>query len=550
MADSNTLRDRTLAPNQFNAVIGYFYNLNYIVGTGFLGIPFTFYHAGILPSIVSLTILSVCGCITALWMLEILARAQVLHKLRSGSEGEDLLNDDSENNTAIQENIYFISTERKFEMTELCEIMFGKAAKIIFFIVMTIYSCLWDTVAVVGTSWSTNIPVNTSGIAQCHERDFTMQYFPADIRCYHWYQVCVSVFGVIVVSLSLLELNEQKYIQAMFSILRFIAIFSIILFSTYIVIHNGLNSNTTLPLELKYTNATSTQLLSRFNVKWWLVTIPVLVYAQALHQGIPALTHPVMPKKHLKAMLIATFVTAWVFYTLIGILVSFAFLSLANENAVLDWNYFTGTNSNIAVRIISYFIIFFPSLDIISAYPLRVISTANNAYSVLMCRDTSEAKKTWKGRIGKLLFRFIFAVAPLIGGIFISNLVTILKFAGLFSFITLFLFPILFQFQSKRLCVQKLENNQDASSEVFTLNDVSIETESEISDQPVSPRYYESPLQQRTTFRNQFLQFLFYVKARTPYSGWYSSNLVLIIVSFVGLICFCLAFVSVILKLL
>ena len=548
MAASNTLRDRTLAPHQFNAVIGYFYNLNYIMGTGFLGIPFTFYHAGILPSIASLTILSVCGCITALWMLEILARAQVLHKLRSGNEGEDLLNDDSENNTAIQEKIYFISTKRKFEMTELCEIMFGKAAKIIFGIYLIISSCLWGSVAVVGTSWSTNIPVNTSGIAQCHERDFTMQYFPADMRCYHWYQVCVSVFGVIVVSLSLLELNEQKYIQAMFSILRFIAAFSIILFSTYIVIHNGLNSNTTLPLELKYTNATSTQLLSKFNVKWWLVTIPVLVYAQDLNQGIPTFTHPVIPKKHLKAMLIATFITTWSFYTLIGILVSFAFLSLTNENAVLDWNYFTGTNSNIAVRIISYFIIIFPSLDTISSYPIGVISTANNVYSVLMCRDTSEAMKTWKDRIGKILIRFLIAVAPLIGAIFISNLLTILNFAGLFAFITMFLFPILFQFQSKRLCVQKLENSGDVSTifEHFTPHDVSIGTESHISDQPVSPRHYETPLLRRTAFKNQFLQFLFYVEARTPYSGWYSSNLVLIIVSFVALICIGLAIISVI----
>ena len=279
------------------------------------------------------------------------------------------------------------------------------------------------------------------------------------------------------------------------------------------------------------------------------MTIPVLVYAQALHQGIPSFTHPVMPKKHLKAMLIATFVTTWSFYTLIGILVSFAFLSLTNENAVLDWNYFTGTNSNIAVRIISYFIIFFPSLDIISAYPLRVISTANNAYSVLMCRDTSEAKKTWKGRIGKILFRFIFAVTPLIGGIFISNLVTILKFAGLFAFITMYLLPILFQFQSKRLCVQKLENSGDVPTifEHFTPHDVSIGTENQISDQPVSPRHYESPLLRRTAFKNQFL---FYVEARTPYSGWYSSNLVLIIVSFVALICFSLAFVSVIFTLL
>ena len=546
METPNILRGRKLAPHQFNAVIGYFYNLNFIVGTGFLGIPFTFYHAGVIPSIATLTILSVCGCITALWMLEILARARVLNKLRSGSEGEDLLNDNSENNTAIQENIYFISSERKFEMTELCRMMFGKAAQIIFAILLLIYSSLWSSVTIVGTSWSTNIPVNASVIAQCHERDFTMQYFPADTRCYHWYQVCVSVFGVIVVLLSLLELNEQKYIQTIFSILRFIALISIISFSTYIIIHNSLSTNTSLLPEVKYTNTTSTLLLSRFNMKWWIVTLPVLIYAQSLHQGIPSFAHPVVPKKHLKAMLIATFVTTWSFYTLIGILVSFAFLSLTNENAALGWNYFTGANSNIAVRIVSYFIILFPTLDTISAYPLGVIINSNNIYSVLMCRDTSEAMKTWKDRIGKLLFRFVIAVTPLIGAIFISNLVTVLKFAGLFAFLILFIFPILFQFQSKRLCIQKLENSEYVST-IFENHDVSVGTESHISDQPVSPRRHKSPSHRRTAFNNQFLKFLFDVEARTPYSGWYSNNLVLIIISFVALICIGLAIMSVIL---
>ena len=538
--------------HQFNVLIGYFYNLNFILGTGFLGIPFTFYHAGIFPSLATLTILSVSGCITALWLLEILARARVLNKLRTGNEKEAILNENSESyNSSIQQEVYFISSKRKFEMTELCDIMFGLVGKISFVIIMTIYSflTLWSFCAVVGTTWSSNIPVNTSMVAECHQTDFTMQYFPTNTRCYSWYRVCVSVFGVVVTLLSLLELNEQKYIQAIFSILRFVALSSIITFAIYLIVYNSLNADTPIPSGLNHTNATSTQLLSRFDMKWWLVTIPVLVYAQNLHQGIPSLTHPVLPKIRLKAMLIATFVTTWSFYTLLGIVVSFAFLSLINENATLDWNYFTGAAHNIAVRIISYFIILFPSLDIISAYPLVVTTVANNLYLVLMRRDTSEAMSTWKDRIGKLLFRFVFAIVPLIGAMFISNLVTVLNFAGLFAFAMLFFVPIFCQIQSKRLCVKKLESNQDDVSAIFEHlmpRSVSAGVESHYSDQTVSPARYNSPMHRNKAFKNKFLHFLFYVEARTPYSGWYSSNFVIICVSIVAVVCFCLAIGSVV----
>ena len=54
-----------------------------------------------------------------------------------------------------------------------------------------------------------------------------------------------------------------------------------------------------------------------------------------------------------------------------------------------------------------------------------VTSLANNVYLVLMRRDTSESVLNWKDRVGKLIFRLFFAFIPLIGALFISNLVTV-----------------------------------------------------------------------------------------------------------------------------
>ena len=537
---------------QFNIVIGYFYNLNFILGTGFLGIPFTLFNAGIIPSLLTLTLLSVTGCITALWMLEILGRTRVLNKLRGGTARETLINENSERCILdSNDNIYTISHKRKFEMTELCEIMFGITGKIIFILIMIIYSCLtlWSFAAVVGTSWATNIPLNNSVVMECNETYFTKKYFPSEIRCFNLYRICVSVFGAFVVFLSLLELNEQKYIQALFSILRFIALSSIITFSIFLIIHNSIEPKNALPPSLRNSNSTATTLLSRFDFKWWLVTIPVLVYAQNLHQGIPSLTHPISNKKQLKPMIIATFITTWCFYTILGLVVSLAFRNLINENATLNWNYFTETPNNIAVRIISYFIILFPSFDIISAYPLVVTTLANNAYLVLMGRDTSQTYVSWKDRIVKLSFRFFFAFIPLIGGLFVSNLVTVLNFAGLFAFAMLFFVPITCQFQSKRLCKKEIEDfREDETHNIFeplTPRVPSNGSESHFSDQTVSPARYSSPSRQGDN-KYAILELLLSVEVRTPYSGWYSSNLVLIVVSIVAIVCFGLAVGSVI----
>ena len=56
---------------------GYFFFINYVVGTGFLGLPFAFYFGGILAGIFTLMAVSFISYNTANWTLEAMARAQV-----------------------------------------------------------------------------------------------------------------------------------------------------------------------------------------------------------------------------------------------------------------------------------------------------------------------------------------------------------------------------------------------------------------------------------------------------------------------------------------
>ena len=65
------------SPKTVNIVFGFFFLINYAVGIGFLGIPFAFFHEGILTGIVTLLIVAFVSWIAAIWVLEVMARAQV-----------------------------------------------------------------------------------------------------------------------------------------------------------------------------------------------------------------------------------------------------------------------------------------------------------------------------------------------------------------------------------------------------------------------------------------------------------------------------------------
>ena len=69
-------------PQTVNIVVGFFWLVNMQVGTGFLGIPFSFGHGGLIAGAAALVVIAFVCWITGIWILEVIARAQVyiIHK--------------------------------------------------------------------------------------------------------------------------------------------------------------------------------------------------------------------------------------------------------------------------------------------------------------------------------------------------------------------------------------------------------------------------------------------------------------------------------------
>lgn len=471
-------------PRTVNIVFGYFFVINYIIGTGFLGIPYSFYHAGMLASIVTLFLVSFLVWSTASWLLEVMARAQALETLKNeqmsgtGEKDPSSPSKGSFCSSPGQHPHFEILLTRKFELTELCQVFLNRWFKIIFLIVITASSflALWSFSTVAGSGWSTNLPLNIGPFRVCTDDDFGGNIAPVSSGCLALYRFCLFLFAMIVIPLSCLELKELGLIQAVLGLARFTIIGSIILYclaklaETPALKHaapsnwtSNLNGSlTAVGANCSHNSAPLRNFVMDFDVIGWILSIPVFTYAQMLHTGIPSLTHPIKQKKGLLWFMMAIFGTTLFCYMTLGIVVSLWFRGEINETASLNWVPLTKGGHHVALRMLSYIIILFPTLDVISAYPLVVCSVVNNLYQVIVGRDTSQQKRPRDWAI-LVAMRAAVAVLPIVCSLFVSNLVYILKYAGLVSFVTAFLFPLVLQLASQYKCVKVFGQSSPAA---------------------------------------------------------------------------------------
>lgn len=108
----------------------------------------------------------------------------------------------------------------------------------------------------------------------------------------------------------------------------------------------------------------------------------------------------------------------------------------------------------IPLRLVSYFIILFPSLDVIAGYPLINHVISNNLYSLITGQDTSKESKYQFDRLLRLTLRFVVAVVPIVAAFGVANLISIVKYAGFVGFMNFF-FPVVLQLRSIHVCKKK-----------------------------------------------------------------------------------------------
>ncbi len=234
-----------------------------------------------------------------------------------------------------------ITVKRKFEISELCCIFFNKYVKYIYLAVLSVYAFLtsWSFATVAGSAWSINFPFHRLGsVEMCAQDAFVHRTLPSG-GCLYAYYISLTIFAAIVITLSLLDLKEQAFVQVTLGLMRFITVALILL---YCIVRLGMGGdscredlhmgNSTIPVNLDIKS-----MVVKFDPRGWVVGIPVITFAFLFHTGISSLTQPIKEKAHLHWMIMIMFIAAGTCYLSLGIVVPLWFRASIQETATLNW---------------------------------------------------------------------------------------------------------------------------------------------------------------------------------------------------------------------
>ena len=329
-------------------------------------------------------------------------------------------------------------------MRELCSIFLGKRVGSLYLAILVFYLwlALWVNAPIAGSAWSTLLPLNFGVFEQCTQQDFIGKYRPEN-GCWNSYALCVVFFGIIVVPISCLDIKEQELFQVVMSFLRFVLIGGLVLYSFAAEVsgfHPGASLGDSEVISESHVRWT------KFNVDGLLAALPVVVYAQFLHIAIPTIAQPISDKTKLVWVISLVFATTTSLYGLLGLTVAIHHKDAINEVCTLNWMSLI-SHKSLLLRTFAYFIVLFPSIDVCSVYPLTVIVLSNNVEYLI----TGDARKP-SGRVTRTVHRLFWAVTPLVGAFYLSNIVELTRYAGLLAFLVAFWFPAALQFKSKQVC--------------------------------------------------------------------------------------------------
>ena len=476
---------------KFSFVVTMAFTLNYIIGSGFLTIPWAFAETGCLLGFIIMLALYFLSTASANFLVETLARASyafehnlVRVRLEATESDKRILNgksyqavdsikaneivmnpmtafelDGSRHELETGPNIIanidesILVGKHTFEVTELCDKFLGPLGVRVYsvFIALYFYGTLWAYSSVFANSFDAIFGSSIDGESGA-------------------YEVFLVIFACIVVPISMLELTEQVYIQVTLSIWRVAMLF--IMIGTLAVswmFHVDAFTN--------YSAGSHDVLLYKFEPSKIYILLPIATYSFIFHHSIPSLAHPVTDKAQVANIFAASLLVCFVAYLCVGVIVSLYFGDNMKHSSNLCWASYVGdasaSNHSWIMKFVaataSKFIVLFPAVDVASAFPLNAITLGNNLQSLSLFQfcgvgkssritsstvgdhvttnDTSSTSRT------RYFYRAFASIPPIIGAFFVKDLGKITNYTGLCGFAIAFVFPPLLAMASEKYMV-------------------------------------------------------------------------------------------------
>mmetsp|Transcript_10599 Transcript_10599/g.39490 ORF Transcript_10599/g.39490 Transcript_10599/m.39490 type:complete len:619 (-) Transcript_10599:903-2759(-) len=501
-SSSQSDQDSTSSPahkkETYSTFIGYCFSINFILGVGILGVPNAFQKGGIAFSVTFLFFVSVISFICVMWLLEAIARAESMQQKKDLEEYEKLDAERVENENQDQDErevdkyhqnstapaggnsqspltpdmdkLFAITSdtpqkschsiqERSYEISEMMgTFLGGRIGKAIWDVLLYFYmsTALVSYCSVFGSAFASKISLPL-GFADGHDRWYNCDiYKDKSWDCQFCYSSWVLVFGCMVIGLSMLNLTEQKLMQVSLTFFRYLCVTLMLGSAVYAMFFDPYSTH---PEELDvsarkvpYIAANLQDWKQWFNFQNFYVVFPTAIYSQLIHHSIPGLQDPV-PLKHkrrLPVMFGLVFVTTFIGYSVLGIIMVLYYGSEVESSISLNFSFFRGGASfedsiPFWVYPLSWTIILFPAVDCVSVFPLCIVTLSNNLSASLL------GGTRWaKYRVVSMAFRLCTALPPLLIGLFVSDLSLILNYVGIIGIAIAYNIPAILQIASMR----------------------------------------------------------------------------------------------------
>lgn len=416
----------------FGFLVAVAFTVNYIMGTGFLTLPFATAQAGSVLSLVALFSMAALSNIAKDYVLESSARAELIENPhcfstdgRAGGEVTPALVRQIHSSQDLP--LLLTVKKRKYEMPTLCQLFLGHYGKVFYMLCLSVY--IYGALLAYGTVFANSVA--------------TMFPLPAP-HAEVSYVLYLGLFAVLVIPLSCLELTEQISVQVALAFCRVLMVVCMVGSVAAALVGGEADSFPSL------TGEGGAVGIPLWNWKGLPVFLPIACYSFIYHHSIAGLSHPVRDKTLLGQIFLATFVICSLSYGLIAVFVAHYFGPEMAQSSNLEWDGYGRTDFGKAV---GTYVLLFPALDVASAFPLNAITLGNNMLDMgntqqndIDCQSAGPPL-----RVKTVGFRLLAAVPPLVVAVFVRDLGRISEYAGTVGIVITLVFPALLNLRSRTL---------------------------------------------------------------------------------------------------
>ncbi|KAH0570276.1 putative Amino acid transporter [Spironucleus salmonicida] len=431
--------------------------INYAIGTGVLNLPKTVAKASIIVSFIVITVITFFGYLLGRYTLDALSRTFALKRLEGNVEKYQQKEDDmviypegdaqQKSNDLLTDNAdYSLPNDHTFEVCELCGVYYGQAGFFVYQIAVILYvfGIVWGYTSVVAQSLSSVIPFGPKWHCgdPCDKGGYPSQ---CNVAYFVWNYVAVIYSSILV----FVDISNQKILQSIFTICRFVAVGGMALVAFVAIFVSPFDVGT---VATSYPYVKDTPIFAFTFISFGSV-VSSSIFAVILHYCIPEVLRPteLSQQKFLNHAFTGSFGIIYVIMAFVAYPSALYFGTDGAQLITLNLIKWDGKSWNASSQpawaaAIAYIIRLLPPIYVLGAIPLNGISITNN---ILLLAPKMQDKKWFS-----ILIRLLSIIPAGVLSGFFRCIGSIIDLTGLFGFVIL-LAPAFCLIKARKQCQEK-----------------------------------------------------------------------------------------------